>query len=317
MHIDSNTLKFYPEVLKESIVRFFDDDMPIHAAALSYYMVFSLPSMLLIVLWTSARFYDEVAVREAIFAKIGGLVGHQGAGQIMATLEKLSVEQPTFWSTALGLGILLFFATSVFDAMRTALNKIAKVQTSDSVMRSFWKLLRIRFIAFGLLVSMSFILLVSMVIHALITKISDHLVSWFGEVAEFIVAFDFVLLEFGTISLLFALYFRYLPDNRLRWRDICLGAALTAGLLIIGKSLIAFFISNSTVADLYDAAGSILVLMLWVYYSSAILLLGATFTFTRAELLNNGRDKSARSPASTRKREHLNSRRRRSRISGQ
>ena len=295
MHIDSNTLKFYPEVLKESIVRFFDDDMPMHAAALSYYMVFSLPSMLLIVLWTSARFYDEVAVREAIFAKIGGLVGHQGAGQIMATLEKLSVEQPTFWSTALGLGILLFFATSVFDAMRTALNKIANVQTSDSVVRSIWKLLRIRFIAFALLVSISFILLVSMVIHALITKISDHLVSWFGEVAEFIVAFDFILLELGTISLLFALYFRYLPDNRLRWRDIWLGAALTAGLLIIGKSLIAFFISNSTVADLYDAAGSILVLMLWVYYSSAILLLGATFTFTRAELLNNGREKSARS----------------------
>ena len=295
MHIDSNTLKFYPEVLKESIVRFFDDDMPMHAAALSYYMVFSLPSMLLIVLWTSARFYDEVAVREAIFAKIGGLVGHQGAGQIMATLGKLSVEQPTFWSTALGLGILLFFATSVFDAMRTALNKIANVQTSDSAMLSIWKLLRIRFIAFALLVSISFILLVSMVIHALITKISDHLVSWFGEVAEFIVAFDFILLELGTISLLFALYFRYLPDNRLRWRDIWLGAALTAGLLIIGKSLIAFFIGNSTVAHLYDAAGSILVLMLWVYYSSAILLLGATFTFTRAELLNNGRDKNARS----------------------
>ena len=295
MHIDSNTLKFYPEVLKESIVRFFDDDMPMHAAALSSYMVFSLPSMLLIVLWTSARFYDEVAVREAIFAKIGGIVGHQGAGQIMATLGKLSVEQPTFWSTALGLGILLFFATSVFDAMRTALNKIANVQTSDSAMLSIWKLLRIRFIAFALLVSISFILLVSMVIHALITKISDHLVSWFGEVAEFIVAFDFILLELGTISLLFALYFRYLPDNRLRWRDIWLGAALTAGLLIIGKSLIAFFIGNSTVAHLYDAAGSILVLMLWVYYSSAILLLGATFTFTRAELLNNGRDKNARS----------------------
>ena len=292
---DRNTLNFYLQVLKKSVVRFFDNDMPMHAAALSYYMVFSLPSMLLIVLWTSARFYDEVAVREAIFAKIGGLVGHQGAGQIMATLEKLSVEQPTFWSTALGLGILLFFATSVFDAMRTALNKIANVQTSDSVMRSIWKLLRIRFIAFALLVSISFILLVSMVIHALITKISDHLVSWFGEVAEFIVAFDFILLELGTISLLFALYFRYLPDNRLRWRDIWLGAALTAGLLIIGKSLIAFFIGNSTVAHLYDAAGSILVLMLWVYYSSAILLLGATFTFTRAELLNNGRDKNARS----------------------
>jgi membrane protein len=287
MRFYKNTLNFYAQVLKESLIRFFNNDMPMHAAALSYYMVFSLPSMLLIVFWTTARFYDEVAVREAIFAKIGSLVGHKGAGQIMATLEKLSVEQPTFWATALGVGILLFFATSVFDAMRTAFNKMVPHQTDDSMGRSIWKLLRIRFIAFALLISISFILLVSMVIHALITKIGNHLVQWFGEVAEFIVAFDFILLELGTVSLLFAMYFRYLPDIRLEWRNIWLGAVMTAGLLVLGKSLIALFISNSTVADLYDAAGSILVLMLWVYYSSAILLLGATFTFTRAELLHN------------------------------
>jgi membrane protein len=287
MPIPNNTLNFYAQVLKESIIRFFSNDMPMHAAALSYYMVFSLPSMLLIIFWTSARFYDEVAVREAIFAKIGSLVGHKGASQIMATLEKLSVEQPTFWATALGFGILLFFATSVFDAMRTAFNKMVPQQTDDTVSRSIWKLLRIRFIAFALLISISFILLVSMVIHALITKLGNQLVQWFGEVAEFIVAFDFILLELGTIALLFGLYFRYLPDTRLKWRDIWLGAVLTAGLLVLGKSLIGYFISKSTVADLYDAAGSILVMMLWVYYSSAILLWGATFTFTRAETLNN------------------------------
>jgi membrane protein len=288
MHIDSKPLNFYVQVLKKSIIRYFERDMPMRAAALSYYMVFSLPSMLLIILWTSARFYDEAAVREAIFAKIGSLVGHQGAGQIMATLEKLSVEQPTFWATALGIGILLFFATSVFDAMRTAFNQIIPPQVDDSVGRSVWKLLRIRFIAFAMLVSISFILLVSMVIHALITKLGNLLVQWFGETAEYIVAFDFILMELGTISLLFALYFRYLPDIRLKWRDIWLGAVLTAGFLVMGKSLIGFFIGNNSVADLYDAAGSILVLMLWVYYSAAILLLGATFTFTRAELLHNG-----------------------------
>ena len=298
MHFDNRTLNFYVQVLKESVVRYFGRGMPMHAAALSYYMVFSLPSMLLIILWTSARFYDEVAVREAIFAKIGSLVGHQGAGQIMATLEKLSVEQPTFWATALGIGILLFFATSVFDGMRTAFNKTMPAQIDDSIVRSIWKLLRIRFIAFALLVSISFILLVSMVIHALITKLGHHLVQWWGEAGELIVAFDFILMELGTVTLLFALYFRYLPDIRLQWRDIWLGALLTAGLLVIGKSLIGFFISNSTVADLYDAAGSILVLMLWVYYSSAILLLGATFTFTRAELLNDGRE-AVNSPGST------------------
>jgi len=128
-----------------------------HAAALSYYMVFSLPSMLLIILWISARFYDEVAVREEIFTKIGSLVGHHGAGQIMATIEKLSIEQPTFWATSPGIGILLFFATSVFDAMRTAFNKIAGVQADDSIARIIWKLLRIRFIAFAMLTSISFI----------------------------------------------------------------------------------------------------------------------------------------------------------------
>jgi membrane protein len=287
MRLYNNTLNFYMQVLKKTIVEFFGNDMPMHAAALSYYMVFSLPSMLLVIFWTSARFYDEVAVRESIFAKIGSLVGHKGAGQIMATLGKLSVEQPTFWATALGFGILLFFATSVFDAMRTAFNKMIPHEADVSVGRSIWKLLRIRFIAFALLISISFILLVSMVIHALITKIGNQLVQWFGESVEFFVAFDFILLELGTVSLLFALYFRYLPDIRLKWRDVWLGAVLTAGLLVLGKSLIGFFISNSTVADLYDAAGSILVLMLWVYYSAAILLLGATFTFTRAELLHN------------------------------
>jgi membrane protein len=287
MRYSNNTLNFYAQVLKKSVIRFFAYDMPMHAAALSYYMVFSLPSMLLIIFWTSARFYDEGSVREAIFDKIGSLVGHKGASQIMATLEKLSVEQPTFWATALGFGILLFFATSVFDAMRTAFNKMVPQQTDDTVSRSIWKLLRIRFIAFALLISISFILLVSMVIHALITKLGNQLVQWFGEVAEFIVAFDFILLELGTIALLFGLYFRYLPDTRLKWRDIWLGAVLTAGLLVLGKSLIGYFISKSTVADLYDAAGSILVMMLWVYYSSAILLWGATFTFTRAETLNN------------------------------
>jgi len=288
MHFDNNTLSFYLQVLKKSVVRFFDLDMPMHAAALSYYMVFSLPSMLLIIFWTSAHVYEESAVREAIFTKIGSLVGQQGASQIMATLEKLSVEQPTFWASALGLGILLFFATSVFDAMRTAFNKMIPSKVDDSVGQSIWRLLRIRFIAFAMLISISFILLVSMVIHALIAWVGDHLGQWIGEAANFIVTFDFILLELGTTALLFGLYFRYLPDIRLKWRDIWLGAALTASLLVLGKSLIAFFISNSTVADLYDAAGSILVMMLWVYYSAAILLLGATFTFTRAELLHNG-----------------------------
>jgi len=216
-HIDSK-LKFHARALEESAVKFFSREMPMHAAAMSYYMVFSLPSMLLIVLWTSAHFYEESAVRGAIFAKIGSLVGHDGARQIMATLGKLSVEQPTFWETTLAIGVLLLFATSVFDAMRTAFNKTAALESEESsVGQSIWKLLRIRFIAFGMLISISFILLVSMVIHALITKLGHLLLNWIGEAATIIVAFDFVALELATTTLLFALYFRYLPDARMKW----------------------------------------------------------------------------------------------------
>ena len=284
MQIDGDILNFYQRVSKKSVLRFFEMDMPMHAAALSYYMVFSLPSMLLIILWTSAHIYEESAVRQAILDKIASLVGQQGAGQIMATIEKLSVEQPTFWASALGLGILLFFATSVFDAMRTAFNKMSHYEANDSIGRSIWKLLRIRLMAFVMLIGISFILLVSMILHAFIAWSGDRLWEWIGESANFVLAFDFLLLELVTTAFLFGLYFRYLPDIRLPWRDIWLGASLTAGLLIAGKSFIAFFISNSTVTDLYDAAGSILVMMLWVYYSAAILLLGATFTFTRADI---------------------------------
>ena len=286
MQIDGDILNFYQRVSKKSVLRFFEMDMPMHAAALSYYMVFSLPSMLLIILWTSAHIYEESAVRQAILDKIASLVGQQGAGQIMATIEKLSVEQPTFWASALGLGILLFFATSVFDAMRTAFNKMSHYEANDSIGRSIWKLLRIRLMAFVMLIGISFILLVSMILHAFIAWSGDRLWEWIGESANFVLAFDFLLLELVTTAFLFGLYFRYLPDIRLPWRDIWLGASLTAGLLIAGKSFIAFFISNSTVTDLYDAAGSILVMMLWVYYSAAILLLGATFTFTRADIKN-------------------------------
>ena len=273
---------FYWEVLKESISQYFNRDMPTYAAALSYYMVFSLPSMLLIVLWSAAQFYGEAAVREAIFAEIGSLVGEEGAQEVMATLEKLNIQEPTWWATILGLVMLLFFATTVFDAMRTALNRIIPAKRTDSLRMELWMMIRIRFIAFALLVSISFLLIVFLVLDALITAINNYLAQWIGEVSTYLLVLDAYVLELGATTVVFAMYFRYLPDVPLTWGDTWFGALLTAGLFAVGKYLIAFFIGSSEVANLYDAAGSILVLMLWVYYAAAIFLFGATFTFTRA-----------------------------------
>jgi len=287
MRTVNTRLIFFWDVIKESVNKFLNEDMTTHAAALSYYMIFALPSMLLIILWTTAQFYKEVRVREAIFTEIGSLVGEDGAQQVMATLEKLNINEASWWATLVALAVLFFFATSVYDAMRTALNHITQMKkTRASLGFSIWLLVRIRFIAFGLLVSISFLLVIFLVLDALITEIDHYLAQWLGDVTIYVLAFDAFVLRLGVTTVLFTLYFRYLPDVKLKWRHTWFGALLTACLFTVGKSLIASYIGNSEVADLYDAAGSILVLMLWVYYAAVIFLFGATFTFTHAKLLS-------------------------------
>jgi len=282
------TLIFYWEVLKESFDSFLEEDMLTHAAALSYNMIFSLPSMLLIVLWVAAIFYGEVAVGSAIFAELGSLVGEDGAQQIMATLEKLEIHEPTWWAGALALLVLFYFATTVYDVMRNALNRLAQVKTPASLGLSIWRLVRIRIIAIALLGVVSFLMVVFLMLDALIATVDNYLAGFFGPLADYVAVVDAYLLTLCATTILFALYFRYLPDVRLRWRDTGFGALLTAFLYLEGKALISLIIGNSDTANLYDAAGSILVLMLWVNYAAAIFLFGATVAFTRARKLNIG-----------------------------
>ena len=290
MPIKNNKPVFYWEVLRESIAKFIGEDMPAQSAALAFYMIFSLPSILFIVLWTAARFYREVAVREAVFAEIGELVGEEGTQQLMTTIEGLNIQEPTWWATVVGIGILLFTATNVLVTMHNTLNRIFEVNAADTEGLGIWKMVCDRFVSFTLVVTIAFILLVSLVVDAMITALGMFVVKWAGEWATFMVEFDSMLLDVSATTTLFALFFRYLPDAKLTWKDTWFGAFVTAGLFTVGKYLIGYIIGNSTAADLYDAAGSVLVLMLWVYYASAIFLFGATFTFTRVRLLSNGRE---------------------------
>ena len=288
-----SSLKFYWEVLRDSIAKFIDEDLPAQAAALAFYTIFSLPSMLFVVLWTAARFYREVAVREAIFAEIGAVVGEEGTQQIMATLEKLDIHEPTWWATVVGIGILLFTATTVLVTMHNTLNRIFEVNDADTEGLGIWKMVWDRLVSFSLVVTIAFILLVSLVVDAMITALGMVVEAWAGELATLVIEFDSILLDVGATTTLFALFFRYLPDAKLKWKDIWLGAFVTAGLFTGGKYLIGYIIGTSTAADLYDAAGSVLVLMLWVYYASAIFLFGATFTYTRTQRISSVREMEA------------------------
>ena len=274
----------YLNVLKAAIGRFVDADMPTQSAALAYYMVFSLPPMLFIVLWTGELLYQEVEIREAVFAEIGVLVGEEGARQLMSTIEGLNIEQPTLPATLVGMAALLFTASTVLVTVQNALNRLFEVPPADTVGKGIWQFIRHRLVSFAMLIIISLILSVSLVFDAAITAFDLSLAAWLGRFSHVLVIIDSFLIDLLSMTVLFAIVFRYLPDARLKWRDTWIGALLTAALFSSGQYLIGYLIGSNEIADLYDAAGSLLVIMLWVFYASAILFLGASFTFSLANV---------------------------------
>lgn len=271
-------LLFYWNILKESFSKFSEDDVFTHAAALSYYTIFSLPPMLLIILFTTTWFYDETAVKDALFSQIGELVGKDGAQQLLLTIEKLNIFEPTLWATVLGGGILIFTSTTVFVTFQNALNKIFRVKAKPSGW-GILKLIKDRTLSFAFLIGVGFVLLVSLAVNAFLESFGKYVEEMTG-VSLLISILTSIVIPFFVITLLFAMMFKYLPDAKLQWKDTWFGAIITSLLFVIGKYLISFYIGNSNVAGLYDAAGSVMVIMVWVFYASLIVMYGAVFTFT-------------------------------------
>jgi len=281
----TNGLRFYWRVLRGSISRFITDDALTHSAALAYFMVFSLPSMLLIILWAAGVFYQKALVSDAVFAEITALVGPEGSRQLMTTIEGLNIEKPGWWATAVTAGVMAFTASTVLVAGQNALNRIFRVEAEVSPVVGLWKTVRDRFLSVAMLVTIAFILSVSLALGALIKVFGQFLGRWIGTQSDGVTAVGSTLLEVVATSVLVGLLFRYLPDVRSSWRDIWLASIVTALMMMGGESLIGYLIGQSDVSTYYDAAGSILVLMLWVYYASAIFLFGAVFASVRIELL--------------------------------
>ena len=277
---------FYGEVLKNSLIRFDSEDAFTQSAGLAYYMVFSLPPMLLIIFWSAGLLYDEVIVREAIFDEFGKLIGENGSNQLMHTIEGLTANKPTWWETILGAGALFLMISTVYVTLQQILNNIFEIKINRSLSQSFRIMLRDRFLSIAMLGIVAFILTLSMVISAFFNAFVGIIEEWIGGHSIWLMLFDYLVFNFIVLTILFALMFRYMPSKRLQWSETWYGAIFTAILFIAGKSLIGIFIGNSQAANFYDAAGSIMVLMLWVYYTSAIFLFGAIFTHSRAKLLN-------------------------------
>ena len=278
-------LRFYKRMVQEAGARYLKADALTQSAALAYYMIFSLPSILMIILWTAARFYREVAVREAVFAEIAAVVGTEGAQQLSATIGKLNIHAPTWWASLAGIGVLLVTATTVLVTLRSTLNRLFDVEAGDTEGLGIGRMLYDRLISTAMLVTISFILLVSLMVDTLISGLAEFASPWLGAWESYVTVFDAMALRIVASTAFFVIFLRVLPGLKLAWKDICFGALVTTGLFALGKNAIGLLIGSSATAGVYEAAGSVLVLMLWVYYGSATFLFGASLTFSRAKLL--------------------------------
>lgn len=288
MKINKNNLfSFYWKIFKESISQFASDNILTQSAALSYFTVFSLPPMLIVVFWAAGLMSEEFAVREAVFDEIGGLVGKTGSDQIQQTIEGMDLESPSLIKTMFGIGVLLFTSSTVFVAIQEALDGIFRVELKKTLKESIWHVIRDRLLSISMLIIFAFILTDSLVISAGFTSMGKLLEAKIGYSTVYIINIGLGLLDFMFMALLFAIIFRYFPSIKIKWKDTWFGALLTALLFYLGKSLIEVFIGSNKVANYYDAAGSILVLMLWVYYTSATFLFGAVITHNRSKFIEN------------------------------
>jgi membrane protein len=274
------------KLLKTIFIKWLEDDPFQSAAALSYYTLFSLAPLLIISIAVAGFVFGREAAQNQIVSTIQGLIGQESAQAVQAMIQNASTRPKTgMISTLLGGVILLFGAGGVVGQLQTSLNTIWGVKTqSESGLRDF---IRKRFISFAMVLGVGFLLLVSLAVSAFISGLTQFIGSLFEGVKLIAHLLD-ILISFGFITLLFAMIYKFLPDVEIQWQDVWTGAALTSILFTIGKILIGLYLGSSGVTSIYGAAGSLITVLLWVYYSSLIFLFGAEFTEVYANTYGSG-----------------------------
>lgn len=245
------------------------------SAALAFYTIFSLAPVLVVVISLAGAVWGEEAVRGQIFREFGGLMGSDAALLVEEVLKSAARPATGRITTVVGIVTLLLGATAVFGQLQEALNTVWAVAPKPGA--ALTTLLRKRLHSFALVIGIGFLLVVSLVLSAGLTAFSHYLERVFDLPVDFLQIANFVL-SFVVITLLFAMTYRILPDAKIEWRDVWLGSLLTAILFVIGKTLIGLYLGRTGVASAYGAAGSLVVILLWVYYSALIFLFGAEFT---------------------------------------
>ena len=263
------------QMLKDSVSAWLADYAPSMGAALSYYTIFSIAPLLVIVIAIAGLAFGEKAASGAIFEQMRGMVGDSGATAIQGLVASASKPAASIFAAVTGLVTMVLGATTVLGELQTALDRIWRAPPAEK--KGWWRLLRTRVLSFSMILVIGFLLLVSLVLSAAIVAIGAWWGPWFGKMRWLLEALNFVV-SFMVVTALFAMIYKVLPRVRIGWRDVGIGAAVTALLFTAGKFLIGLYIGKSGVSSGFGAAGSVVVLLVWVYYSAQIFLLGAEFT---------------------------------------
>lgn len=268
-------IKKIGNVILKSFKSFSEDKILKYSASLAYTTVFSMGPLLIVMIFFAGFFFGRDAAEGKIFFQMQQFVGRDAASQLQTIIENASVSGKKTFAAIFGVVMLLIGSTAVFAEIQDSINSIWGLKVKPT--KGLWKILRNRFLSFSVVVSLGFLLLVSLAIATIIEGLSDRITDKFPNIAVIFVYLLNLLISFLVTSGLFAVIFKILPDATTKWKDIFPGAIASALLFMLGKFAISFYVSTSNVGSTYGAAGSLVILLVWVYYSAIILYLGAEF----------------------------------------
>lgn len=277
------------KIFKQAGKEWMDKDPFRESAVIAYYSIFSIPGLFVVIITVAGYFFGRDAVNEHVINQVSSAIGGETGDQILEIIQKQENEtkKTSVWGAIIGIATLLIGATGVFAQFQKSLNNIWEVKP-DTSKSGILQLLKIRLFSFGLIISIAFLLIISLLISTMLTAFGDWLAGKFSEAFLVLVTALNFIISFAILTFLFALMLKIFPDAKIRWKDVWIGSAVTTLLFIIGKYALSLYFGKADPASAFGAAGSIILILLWVSYSSMIVFFGAEFTRQYANVHSGG-----------------------------
>ena len=276
----------YWSIIKCTVSGYFNNDSFLYAGSIAFSTIFSLPAIIMISLSIGSAFYERDLVQQELLNQIARLIGRESTEQIEKIILNATYDMSSAFARVIGIGTLIFSATTVFVSLQTSLNKMWGIKPKPD--KGWLKYIINRLLSFAMVVSFGFVLLVSLLLDTILVLIQNKVNLIFDDLTAYLVAAANLVVSMAIITLIFALLFKILPDAKIRWRDVWVGAFITTVLFTVGKYLIGFYLGNSNINSAYGAAGAFVIILIWVYYSTLIFLFGAEFTSVYASKHGKG-----------------------------